>query len=89
MTTFNIYKQKDQYEDYKLKETIEIEDTIEDKDNLINEYFNYGDGWEVEDDFEEFLNGEVDEIYFYRTSVPSHAWDKDIAGYIIKEELDN
>ena len=89
MTTFNIYRKEDEYEDYKLADTVEIEDTAEDREDIIDDNFNDGDGWEVEDDYEEFLNGEVDEIYFYRTSIPNHAWDKDVSGYIIKAEFDS
>ena len=86
MTTFKIYKKLDQYEDYKLEEKIEREDTPETRQDLIDEYFDYKNDWEVEDDEEEFVDGEVDEIYFYRTSVPSHDWENYRDGYIEVEK---
>lgn len=82
MTTFKIYKKLDQYEDYKLEEKIEREDTPETRQDLIDEYFDNKNDWDIEDDEEEFVDGEVDEIYFYRTSVPRHDWEKHIEGYI-------
>lgn len=84
MTTFEVYKKEDIYEDYKLVEAVEIEDTPENREDLIDDNFHDSDGWEVEDEYEEFLDGETDEIYFYRTNIPNHSWDKDIEGYIIK-----
>ena len=82
MTTFQIYKKLDQYEEYELIETIEAEDTSETRENLVDEYFHYNNDWDIEDDYEEYINGETDEAFFYRTSVPSHDWEEYTEGYI-------
>lgn len=86
MAIFRINKKLDYYEDYKTKETIETEDTPEIRENLIDEYFDYKNDWDIESDKEEFINGEVDELYFYRTSAPSHDWENYREGYIEVEK---
>ncbi|WP_311482537.1 hypothetical protein [uncultured Anaerococcus sp.] len=84
MTKYQVYRKADDFEDYRLADTIEIEDTPENKEELIYTNFSDIDGWSIEGDYEEFLNGHVDEIYFYRENATSDEWDNDVAGYIAK-----
>ncbi|MBZ2387763.1 hypothetical protein K8P03_10815 [Anaerococcus murdochii] len=84
MTKYQVYRKADDFEDYRLADTIEIEDTAESKEELIFTNFSDLDGWSIDGDYEEFLNGYVDEIYFYRENVNSDEWDSDVAGYISK-----